>query len=136
MNFSNKNQNPTKIIMIITVPIIIIVCCMWGFPKWNVWRAGMAGEAALKQAQQTRQIMVTQAQAELDSSTLRARAIGIVGQATKDFPEYRQQEFIGAFAEALKEGNIEQIIYVPTEANIPIIETGRMMKEKDHTFTK
>lgn len=96
----------------------------------------MAGEAALKQAQQTRQIMVTQAQAELDSSTLRARAIGIVGQATKDFPEYRQQEFIGAFAEALKEGNIEQIIYVPTEANIPIIETGRMMKEKDHTFTK
>jgi hypothetical protein len=37
-------------------------------------------------------------------------------QAAQDFPEYRTQEFIGAFAEALKEGKIAQIMYVPTEA--------------------
>lgn len=48
-----------------------------------------------------------------------------MGQAAKDFPEYRQQEFIGAFAEAMKDGKIQQIIYVPTEAGIPITEAGR-----------
>ena len=42
------------------------------------------------------------------------------------YPEYRQQEFIGAFAEAIQSGQVEQIIYVPTEANIPIVEAGRV----------
>jgi regulator of protease activity HflC (stomatin/prohibitin superfamily) len=70
-------------------------------------------------------VLVTQAQAEKDAAVLRAEAIQIVGQAAKDFPEYRQQEFIGSFADALREGKIQQIIYVPTEANIPIIEAGK-----------
>ena len=30
------------------------------------------------------------------------------------------------FGEALKEGNINQIMYVPTEANIPITEATRI----------
>ena len=46
----------------------------------------------------------------------------------KDFPEYRTQEFIGAFADALREGKITQIMYVPTEANIPITEATRLNK--------
>ncbi|WP_312307640.1 hypothetical protein [Acinetobacter variabilis] len=50
---------------------------------------------------------------------------GMDGQAAKDYPEYRKQEFIGAFGEALREGRIQQIIYVPTEANIPIVEAGK-----------
>ncbi len=31
---------------------------------------------------------------------------------------------MGAFAEALQSEKIDQIIYVPTEANIPITEAG------------
>jgi len=69
--------------------------------------------------------MIQQAQAELDAASLRAEAISIVGKAAKDYPEYRKQEFIGAFAEALQKGTIQQIIYVPTEANIPILEAGK-----------
>ncbi len=56
----------------------------------------------------------------------RAEAIKIVGQAAKDYPEYRNQEFIGAFAHAIQDGRISQIIYVPTEANIPITEARRL----------
>jgi len=63
--------------------------------------------------------------AELDSASLRAEAISIVGKAAKKYPEYRKQEFIGAFAEALQEGTIHQIIYVPTEANISILEASK-----------
>jgi hypothetical protein len=57
----------------------------------------------------------------MEAAKLRAEAIQIVGKASQEFPEYRHQEFIGAFAEALKEGNIDQIIYVPTETNVPIV---------------
>jgi len=90
-----------------------------------VWQQGLAGEAALKKAEQTRKIQIEQARGEKEAATLRAEAIAIVGKAAHDYPEYRQQEFIGAFAEALHSGKISQIIYVPTESNIPIIEAGR-----------
>jgi regulator of protease activity HflC (stomatin/prohibitin superfamily) len=97
----------------------------WGAPQYHVYSSRLAGEAALAQATSQKQVLVTQAQAEKDAAVLRAEAIQIVGQAAKDFPEYRQQEFIGSFADALREGKIQQIIYVPTEANIPIIEAGK-----------
>lgn len=99
---------------------------LWFFPTYGVWQAGLSGKAALMRAEQEKQIQIEQAKAELESAKLRAEAIKIVGQASKDFPEYRTQEFIGAFGEAIKAGAIDQIIYVPTEANIPIVEAGRV----------
>jgi len=103
----------------------VIGVMMWGIPTYNVWEQGLAGEAALKKAVQTKQIMIETALAEKDSAVHRAAAINIMGEAAKMYPEYRQQEFMLAFGEALREGNIEQIIYVPTEANIPINEAGK-----------
>jgi hypothetical protein len=104
----------------------IIGFLFWFFPTYGVWQAGLSGRASLMRAQQEKQIQIEQARGELESARLREQAIRIVGQATKDFPEYRQQEFIGAFAEAVKSGAINQIIYVPTEANIPITESHRL----------
>lgn len=104
----------------------LVAVSAWGCPQYRVYVARMDGQANLQHAEQTRQILVTQAQAERDAAKLRAEAIGIVGEAAKKYPEYRQQEFIGAFADALKDGNISQIIYVPTEASIPLIEAGRI----------
>lgn len=101
---------------------------MAGCPQYRVYEQRLHGEAELARAHQNRQILVQQAQAEMEAAELRARAIAIVGQAAKDFPEYRTQEFIGAFAEAMHNGRINQIIYVPTEANIPILEAGRNRK--------
>ena len=79
-------------------------------------------------ASQTRQIQVEQAKAEKEAATLRAEAIAIIGKAAKEYPEYRTQEYIGAFAEALKEGKMQQKIYVPTEANITVLESHRLQK--------
>ncbi len=122
-----KSKNGVIIAIVLAVVFLIGFV---GLPMWNVWRAGLSGEASLKRAEQTRKILVTQAQAERDSAVLRAEAIAIVGKAAKEFPEYRQQEFLGAFAEALKEGNISHIMYVPTEANIPITEAHRLAASK------
>ena len=115
-------------ITIFVCVVIFVLTLMMGIPVYQVWQQEQAGKAALAKAEQTRQILITQAQAEKDSASLRAEAIAIVGAAAQKYPEYRQQEFIGAFAEALKEGNIAQMVYVPTEAMIPIIEKHRLDK--------
>lgn len=108
------------------VVVGVIFLAMWGIPQYKVWQQGLSGEAALRRAEQEKQILIEQAKAEVEAATLRAEAIQIVGQATQDFPEYRLQEFMGAFAEAIQNEAIHQIIYVPTEANIPILEASRL----------
>lgn len=103
----------------------VIASLMFGIPKWYVWQKGESGKAILASAQQTKQVLITQAEAEREAAKFRAEAIAIVGEAAKKYPEYRQQEFIGAFADAMQEGKISQIIYVPTEGNIPVLEAGK-----------
>jgi hypothetical protein len=123
----NENGNAVLITMIGVVAVIgFILILMFGLPLYSVWQQGLSGEASLAKAQQTRKILIEQAKAERESAEIRAEAITIMGQAAKDFPEYRLQEFLGAFAEALNSDKIEQIIYVPTEANIPVMEAGRI----------
>lgn len=105
--------------------IFLIALGMYGIPKYNVWQQGLAGEAKLKRAGQEKMIMIEKAKAEVEAAIHRAKAIKLMGEMAKKYPEYRQQEFIGAFAEAMEEGNIDQIIYVATEAGIPILEAGK-----------
>ena len=112
-------------ICVVGFGVAVVTGIAIAMPQYHVYQQKLVGEAELARASQNKQIMVQQAQAELDAAKLRSQAIQVIGQAAKDFPEYRHQEFIGAFADALKEGKIDQIIYVPTEANIPIIEAGK-----------
>lgn len=104
---------------------LLIAAIMFGWPQYRVYTQGMRGKGELKRAEQQKLIMIETAKAELEASKLRAEAIAVVGEAAQQFPEYRQQEFIAAFGEAIQNESIHQIIYVPTEANIPIIEAGR-----------
>ena len=115
----------STLVISVMATVLIIVALMVGLPQYSVWQQGLAGEAMLARAEQTRQVAVLQAKAERDAAVLRAEAIEIVGQAAKDYPEYRYQEFLGAFGEALQSDAVDKIIFVPTEANIPVTEAGR-----------
>ena len=105
MSYENNGLSKTSIAAIssavVVFLIIFIAGLMAGLPMYSVWQQGLSGKANLAKAQQTRKILIEQAKAEEESAAIRARAIAIVGQAAKDFPEYRLQEFLGAFAEAL-----------------------------------
>jgi hypothetical protein len=107
------------------IAVILTAVGMAGCPPYEAWEKGISGQAALNYAEKQRKILIEQAKAEEEAAQHRANAIGIVGQAAKDFPEYRKQEFIGAFGEALNNDSIDKIIFVPTEANIPVTEAGR-----------
>lgn len=110
-----------------------IVAALWATPHYRVWQQGMLGKAMLEKAEQEKRITIETAKAKLEASTLDAeseierakglsKSIEIVGEMAKKYPEYRHQQFIEGFAEALREGKISQVIYVPTEANLPILE--------------
>lgn len=113
------------VLFLFAVVIGLILIWILVKPYYRVWSQEMRGKAALAEAKQSKMIQTEQARAELESAQLRAQAVKIMGQAAKDYPEYREQEFIGAFGEALREGVISQIIYVPTESNLPILEAGK-----------
>ena len=123
--FKKGNADGLLLAMIAAFVVIIFLFFLFAWPQYKVWQQGMAGQAQLSKAQQSKQIAIETAKAELESAKLRAEAIKVMGKAAQEYPEYRQQEFIGAFGEALREGNIKQIVYVPTEANIPVLEAGK-----------
>ena len=115
--------------------IALLFSTMFGWAHFRLWKAEYAGKAfeiekeyigrgILAEAQYSKLARVEQAAAELESAQMTADAIEIVGKAAQQYPEYRQQEFFLALGEALQEGNIDQIIYLPTEAGLPITEAG------------
>lgn len=111
--------------LVLALCAAVIVLGLVTYGHLNVYLQRLSGQAAYAHSESERKVLVSQAEAELESAKLRAEAIKIVGEMAKQYPEYREQEFIGAFGDALKSDKIDQIIYVPTEANIPIIERKR-----------
>jgi uncharacterized protein HemX len=124
-----KQKGDAEVVAVVVVLalglVAVILALMFGLPVYSVWQQEQSGKAQLARANQSRQILVTQAVAEQEAATHRAKAIAIMGEMAQKYPEYRQQEFIGAFAEAMHNGRINQVIYVPTEAGIPILEAGK-----------
>jgi hypothetical protein len=107
---------------------------MWGCPNYNAWRAGVAGSGEYVKAQQNRKIKVLEATAALDSAKLlrqaeveRARGVkeanDIIADGLKGHDEYLRYLWITGKLDA---GTTREVIYVPTEAGIPIMEAGRV----------
>ena len=129
-----KGEGEVAVIFTISLGVIFVVALLFfGLPIWNVWRAGLSGESELKQAEWNRQIAVREAQAAFDSSKLKAqaeieRAKGnaeankIIAGGLGGPEGYLRYLYI----EALLQNKNAQIIYVPTEAQIPILEARRL----------
>jgi regulator of protease activity HflC (stomatin/prohibitin superfamily) len=121
-----------KKLIIITSVLSFTGCSIW--PPYQVWEQEKAGEAELAKADSTRRIAVLEAQAILDSSKLKAqaeieRAKGvaeankIIGTSLKNNEEYLRYLWVTNMSNTNKE-----TVYIPTEANIPIMEAGKNRK--------
>lgn len=119
------------------VMIIVSFLGLWAIaqiafgPIYSVWSSGKAGEAELAQAEYNRQIIVRQAQAKRDAAELEAeaevtraegvaKANAIIGDSLKNNEAYLRYLFVNNLAETK-----DQVIYVPTEANLPVLEAGK-----------
>lgn len=115
----------------IIIVISVVLLLMFGLPKYNVWHAEMSGKAKLAEADQSRQIMITEAKAKKESAIYEAeaeieRAKGmakanqIVGDSLDGHANYLMYLYIQNMQ---KTSN--QIIYIPTEGGMPILEATR-----------
>ncbi len=121
---------------VVTFVIIgFVVLGMWGCPKYSVWQQEMSGKADLAKAEWNRQIAVREAEAKKESAKYNAdaeiiRAGGvaeankIIGSSLKGNESYLRYLWI----QGLQDGSSE-IIYIPTEANLPILEATRKYKK-------
>lgn len=135
-----QKGNASLAVLSFTVALALLIGVLfatgWGWAKFRLWKAeytGKAleiektynGKAILAEAEHARMARVEAARAEKEAAQMTADAIKIVGEAAQTYPEYRQQEFYLALGEALKEGQIDQILYLPTEAGLPVTEAGK-----------
>ena len=112
------------------VLILIIGGCS-GYPHYNVWTEQKHGEAELARAESNRKITILEAKAKEESSKclaeaeiIRARGVAeanrIIGDSLKANEGYLKYLWIQGM-----QTNQMQVVYVPTEANLPILESTR-----------
>lgn len=128
----------TKQLAQVIIGIVILAICGLGLfiavPYYNVWQQEMSGRAEFAKAEQNRKIKIEEAKANLEAEKLNAqaeieRAKGAAeairienGSITPTYIQYlwvRQQANLGDKA----------VIYIPTEANLPILEASRKIEK-------
>ena len=97
----------------------------------RVWNAETAGEAELAQARQNRQIATLEAEAKLESAKLlaqaeieRAKGVAEANRIVADGLGGPEGYLRYLYIENLSQSQ-GQIVYVPTEAGLPILEAGK-----------
>lgn len=134
-NNPNVNIQPGifKAIGLLTGGIAILIIAMaFIMPWYNVWSQEMEGKAEFAKAEQNRKIKIEEAKANLEAEKLNAqaeieRAKGAAeairienGSLTPTYIQYlwvRQQSDLSN----------KTVIYVPTETNLPILESTRVL---------
>lgn len=114
--------------------LVLVGLGMWILPTYHVWRKAQDGRAKLAESEFSRQVAVAEAKAKKDSSTLlaeaeveRAKGVAeankIIGSSLKENEDYLRWLWI----EGMKENGANgHVIYIPTEAGLPILEAGRL----------
>ncbi|MHA1948712.1 MAG: membrane protease subunit [Candidatus Thorarchaeota archaeon] len=116
--------------------VIFIGFAMWGYPNYRVWQRELSGQAALAEAEWTRKIVIEEAnaqkeaakalaEAEVERAKGVAQANEIIGKSLENNESYLRYLWI----QGLQDGSSE-IIYIPTEANMPILEASRHLDSK------
>jgi len=122
-------NDSVAVVLVIFAVLIIGAFGLWGCPQYRVYDQRMDGQAALARAESERRVLVREAEARRDAASALAeaeiaRAHGvaeaneIIGESLKGNEGYLRYLWI----QALNEG--QQVIYVPTEAGLPILEAG------------
>ena len=106
-------------------------------PQYEVWQQNKKGEAELARAEQNRKIAIQEAKAKEEAAhslanaeIIRARGIAEANKIIGDSLENNEAYIHYLWIEALKESNSD-IIYIPTEAGIPITESQRLAKVRE-----
>jgi hypothetical protein len=127
-----------KIVVTSFISVILFICLYAIFikPFVNVWQEGMAGQAELARAESNRQIATCEAFAKkesaralADAEVIRAEGVAkankIIGDSLNDNEGYLRYLWIQGLQ------SDHTVVYIPTEANLPIMEASRWNAQKE-----
>ena len=117
----------------VTAAIILLLISMviYGYPQYKVWQQRLAGQAELARTEQNRKIAIQEAEAQKESAralaeaeVIRAEGVAkansIIGESLRGNEGYLRYLWIQTLND-----NPQNVIYVPTEAGLPILEAGK-----------
>ena len=137
MSESNETKTIAVGVAIVAVPILSILgLWMWLMPQYHIYQQSMSGKAKLAEAEGSRQVAIAEAHAKMESAKMlaqaeieRARGVAQANQIIGESLGGDQGEAYLRYLwiQGLEHGS-NDVIYVPTEANLPIMEAGRRAK--------
>ena len=109
--------------------------CMYIRPKYNVWKQEMEGKAEFAKAEQNRKIKIEEAKANLEAEKLNAQAEIERAKGAAEAIRIENGSITPAYIQYLwvRQQNANtnnKIIYIPTEAGLPVLEAGRVANQK------
>lgn len=129
-------MKPQIIALIVIGVLVLAALAMWGLPQYTVYQQRLQGESLLAHAQAAKEVAVAEARAKMEAADLLAqaevkRAEGvakankIIGDSLRDNEAYLRYLWVNNL-----ETSQNQVIYVPTEAGLPIMESTRLLTHK------
>jgi len=127
-------RNGVAWLIIITMGVLLIPMVMWGYPQYRLYSQRLAGEAALAEAQSSRRIAILEAEARRESAVALAEAEVLRAKGAAEANRIIQDSLGGPEGylrylqiQALEETRAS-LIYVPTEAGLPVTEARRLQQ--------
>ena len=123
-------------ISIVLLIVGIVFGLMFGIPRYNVWRTKISiesaenkGKAEMAQAEQNRMILIEEAKANLEAQKLNSQAEIERAKGMAKAIEIENGKLTEKYIHYLWVRNIDKMdgdkIYIPTEANLPLLEARK-----------
>lgn len=125
-------MNTSQITLGIIALLALLVLGFWGCPQYNVYEQRKEGEAQLAHATFSREVAVAEAKAKMEGATLLAQADTIRAHGIARSNQIIGQSLTPNYLHWFWIDNIDKsnnVIYVPTEANLPVMEASRFMNK-------
>ena len=111
--------------------LVAVALIMFTLPQYGVWQQSLEGKAELQKADYTRQVVVVEAQAKLDSAAklaeVRVReakgiaeANRIIGESLRNNPDYLTFLQIQAIENGAEKGNKTYFV-TPAQGGLPVL---------------
>lgn len=119
----------TRLTIFLVTLVAVIGLPMFCIPKYRVWSEGKKGEAEYMRAEQNRKIKIEEAKANLEAEKLNAQAEIERAKGAAEAIKIENGSITPTYIQYLwvrqQNTNANKIIYIPTEAGLPILEAGR-----------
>lgn len=130
----------TQVVVALILLAVVVTLWMWGMPKYRIYRQDLAGQANLRQQEWEKKILIEQARSQNEAATMNAearikqasaeaeaeiiRAKGVAEANTIIADSLQGNEAYLRYLWIDKLADNDNVIYVPTEASLPILEAG------------